>query len=104
MRKKHLIGCLVLAVLIIGGVTSVVSAKLSLSDWYDVGWSYRRPVNISNPCGEAVTDYQVQVTLDGSFDFSKALSDGSNMVQLSELADHMRILAELRRVVLEKCS
>jgi len=32
----------------------------------------------------------------------KALSDGSNMVPLSELADHMRVLGELRRVVLEK--
>jgi hypothetical protein len=36
-------------------------------------------VTISNPCGEEATDYQVQVTLDSTFDFSKALADGSDL-------------------------
>ena len=48
--------------------------------WYDTDWPYRRAVTVLNPCGEAVTGYQVQVTLDAaSFDFNQAQSDGSDL-------------------------
>lgn len=59
---------------ILGGVATAQPA-----DWYDPAWDFRRPVEVSNPCGIEVTDFQVQVTLGSSFDFSKALPDGSDL-------------------------
>jgi uncharacterized repeat protein (TIGR01451 family) len=48
--------------------------------WYKRAWKMRRAVPIHNPCGEACSNYQVRVVLDGSnFDFSKALPDGSDL-------------------------
>ena len=47
--------------------------------WYDASWQYRRLINISNPGGSSLTDYQVKVALDGTFDFNKAKSDGSDI-------------------------
>jgi predicted GH43/DUF377 family glycosyl hydrolase len=47
--------------------------------WYDTGWPYRRAIEITNPCGEETTDYQVQIMLDSAFDFSHALPDGSDL-------------------------
>lgn len=70
--KKLLSFTLALSVLliVIGGVRA--------NSWFDTDWPYRRPVTISNPCAE-VTGYQVQVTLDSSFDFNHALTDGSDL-------------------------
>jgi predicted GH43/DUF377 family glycosyl hydrolase len=48
-------------------------------NWYDPGWPYRRAIEITNPCGEGTTDYQVQITLDSTFDFGHALLDGSDL-------------------------
>ena len=48
-------------------------------NWYDTGWPYRRAIEVSNPCGEETTDYQVQITLDSTFDFGHALPDGSDL-------------------------
>ena len=48
-------------------------------EWHNTSWPYRRAVTVSNPCGEATTNYQVAVTLDSAFDFSHALSDGSDL-------------------------
>jgi hypothetical protein len=43
------------------------------------GWSYAKPIKISNP-GSNLTDYQIQIQLSSSnFDFSKANSDGSDI-------------------------
>ena len=47
--------------------------------WYENGWSYRRPVSIASPCGAEVAGYQVQISLDSSFDFTKAKPDGSDL-------------------------
>jgi N-acetylneuraminic acid mutarotase len=52
---------------------------LTAQGWYDTDWEYRREVTVDNPGGTALTDYQVLVTLDGSFDFSKANADGSDI-------------------------
>jgi uncharacterized repeat protein (TIGR01451 family) len=48
-------------------------------EWFDPRWAYRRPVSVSNPCGQETTGYQVQVLLDSSFDFSHALPDGADL-------------------------
>ena len=50
------------------------------SPWLlDSGWQYRESVEISNPGGTALTDFQVQVGLNEAFDFSKTNSDGSDI-------------------------
>ena len=75
MRKLLVLAIAALALLPL----SVAVGANSGTGWFDPDWSYRRPVTISNPCGEEATDYQVQVTLDSTFDFSKALADGSDL-------------------------
>jgi hypothetical protein len=47
--------------------------------WYNLNWSYRRAVTVANPVGTTLTNHQVQITLDGSFDFSRAKSDGADV-------------------------
>ena len=51
----------------------------NLSTWYNASWPYRRQVSVANPGGTVLTDYQVLITLNSSFDFSKAMSDGSDI-------------------------
>ena len=46
----------------------------------DPGWSYRRPITITNNSGSALSDYQVLVELNtDNFDYSKANDDGSDL-------------------------
>lgn len=48
-------------------------------DWYNSEWNYRRDITIDNPGGVVLTDFQVRIVLDESFDFSKANSNGSDI-------------------------
>ncbi len=48
------------------------------SGWL-TGWSYRRPVTISNPSGQVLVDYQVSITLGSSFDFTNTLGGGRDV-------------------------
>jgi hypothetical protein len=48
------------------------------AEWLS-GWLYRRPVAVSNPCGEEITGYQVRVVLDSTFYFSHAQSNGADL-------------------------
>ena len=43
------------------------------------GLMYRRPVIVANSCGEELTDYQVRIRLDDTFEFNKAKPDGSDI-------------------------
>lgn len=47
--------------------------------WLDPAWQYRDSVEVSNPGGTTLTDFQVQVNLNSSFDFSRANADGSDI-------------------------
>jgi hypothetical protein len=51
----------------------------SAQGWYDASWAYRRPVTVANSGGTALTDYQVQISVNSSFDFTKAKADGSDL-------------------------
>ena len=75
MRKIGL-SALFVATLIISGLSTLTMAQ---SNWFDTNWGYRRPVAISNPSGVQISEYQVEVRLDSSFDFSKAKNDGSDL-------------------------
>ena len=64
------------------GVTIIAiwgSANAHAQAWLDPGWKYRSGVTISNPGASALTDYQVHITLDSSFDFANAKADGSDI-------------------------
>jgi len=50
----------------------------SIAGWLDPAWAYRNPVTLNN-VSASLSDFQVQVVLDGSFDFTKAKSDGSDV-------------------------
>lgn len=65
------------------GVNPVSAAPASApsqqsASWLDPAWLYRRPIAISNS-GSVLTDYQVLITLDGSFNFALANGDGSDL-------------------------
>ncbi len=47
--------------------------------WLDAAWSDRSTVVVNNPGGTTLTDFQVHIVLDSSFDFTKAKSDGSDV-------------------------
>jgi len=60
---------LVAAAILLASIVPIVSA----------GWDCRKPVTINNP-GDALSDYQVLVTLNSSnFDYSKANPDGLDL-------------------------
>ena len=66
-------------VLLVATICVTLSKFVTSQDWYDSNWQYRRPILISNPGGTVLTDYQVLVTLNNSFDFTKAKIDGSDI-------------------------
>ena len=47
--------------------------------WYNANWQYRNSVAVSNPGGTTLTDFQVKILLDGTFDFNKAKTDGGDI-------------------------
>jgi hypothetical protein len=48
-------------------------------DWLDPAWQYRKPVSVTNPGGIVLSDFQVRVALDNSFDFANAKTDGGDL-------------------------
>jgi len=68
--------------LIIATVTMMVLVTTQFAigqDWYNTNWQYRRPISVSNTSGNNLTDYQVLISLNSSFDFNNAKSDGSDI-------------------------
>jgi len=47
--------------------------------WFDADWLYRRAVAVANPAATPLSDYQLRITLDASFDYSHANGDGSDL-------------------------
>ncbi len=60
-------------------ISMMICKSVSAQGWYDPDWQYRNSVMVTNPGGTALNDFQVIVTLDDSFDFSKAKNDGSDV-------------------------
>ncbi len=57
-------------------LTTIIVAQ---ADWDNANWSFRRAVTVPNPGTSVLTDFQVKITLNSTFDFAKALSDGSDI-------------------------
>jgi len=74
-----------LAVMLAGLLSTSVLATVApvaaqYTFWLGRDWAHRREVDIANPCGGEVTDYQVQISLDSTnFDFDLAESDGVDL-------------------------
>jgi hypothetical protein len=56
-----------------------IPADSNAQTWLGAGWSFRRPLAVANTSGTPLTDYQVLVKLDASFDFTKTKADGSDI-------------------------
>ena len=58
------------------------------SGWWDPSWQYRMPIDMVENSGVNLTNYQVPITLDGSFfDYSKAQANGNDMRFISDGAE-----------------
>ncbi len=60
-------------------INLLFSTCILAQNWYDPDWQYRNAVVVTNTAGSVLTDYQVRITLDDSFDFTKAESDGNDV-------------------------
>lgn len=60
-------------------ISALVMFAGSLQAQWLIGWGYRCPVTVSNTCGEELTDHQVLVLLDASFNFTEAEADGGDI-------------------------
>ena len=76
-RQAALLLC-VLFFLVLAGMATAPAVQAQ-DGWYDPDWGYRRAVTISNPGTSELTDYQVLVTLDASFDFTRAGAEGDDI-------------------------
>ncbi len=56
-----------------------LSRPAQAQTWMNSAWPYRSAVSITNPNGTILTNFQVKVTLDASFDFTHAQSDGADL-------------------------
>jgi N-acetylneuraminic acid mutarotase len=74
-RSMRLSIVLAVATMFLAAILETATAQ----SWYSPNWAYRRAVMATNPGGTTLTDYQVQITLTSSFDFTKAKSDGSDV-------------------------
>ena len=75
MKRKLLIALM--------GLLTVVSALTltaqAQTGWFDPAWEYQTQIAIANPAGSSLSNFQVQVALNGSFNFAQAKSDGSDV-------------------------
>jgi hypothetical protein len=73
-KSQRLLGLIFFISLAAGAITT-----LNAQAWFDADWEYRRPVTIANPGGTELTEYQVKISLDNTFNFTSANSDGSDI-------------------------
>lgn len=51
----------------------------SQPSWNSQDWAYRRAIAVSNSTGNLLTNFQIKVTLNNSFDFNHCKTDGSDL-------------------------
>ena len=79
MRKRQKSAALAVCVWAVMMLLGSWSVQAQEAPWLEP-WGARHEVAVPNPCGGELYDYQVQITLDASFDFAGALPDGSDLV------------------------
>ena len=71
---------ILLAVLLVSIFASPSRANgQSGAAWLDPAWNYRSAVTVSNNNGAVLSNFEIQLTLGGTFDFTKPKSDGSDL-------------------------
>ena len=75
MKRKLLIALMGL-VTVVSVLTVTAQAQ---TGWLDPAWGYRTQIVVANPAGSSLSNFQVQVALNGSFNFAQAKSDGSDV-------------------------
>jgi len=61
------------------GLLLALAPVVTAQAWLDPAWGYRSAVVISNPGWEELSNFQVNLSLDSSFDFAKANNNGSDV-------------------------
>lgn len=62
------------------GCHTILPVTVDLRAWLSTpGWTFRKPVEISNNEGVALTDFQVKVVFDSSFDFDNVDAGGNDI-------------------------
>ena len=56
-----------------------VFTSLNAQPWIGDTWAYRRLITVTNPGSTVLTNYQVKITLDNTFNFAYANGDGSDI-------------------------
>src|SRR6185295_19655153 len=69
----------IFAVLCLISLVFGTSLPVQAQSWLNSSWLNRTAVSISNPNGTTLTNFQVKVTLDGTFDFAHAQSRGEDL-------------------------
>ena len=59
-------------------VSIIIFIGVSVSAHWMSSWKYRRPVHFQG-CADSLEDYQILISFDASFDFSKVKADGSDI-------------------------
>ncbi|ADC65576.1 Protein of unknown function DUF2341 [Ferroglobus placidus DSM 10642] len=62
-----------------GDVLNLTIINVTRPPWVYPGWKYRVPIYVEELSGNDLIDYQILVTLDASFNWSHAKSDGSDI-------------------------
>jgi hypothetical protein len=83
-RIKYYLGIFVVGILIVGGAIYILRAPQSAeATWWNITWSYRQSISISNSSGSELTDFQIQILDDE--DLSSLVSAGKLESDLSDL-------------------
>lgn len=67
---------------------------VNVTAFWLTGWNYRVPITIQENSGNSLTDYQVLVTLNTSFNWSAANSDGSDIRFTDDLGNPLNYWIE----------
>jgi len=72
--RRSCFGLLIPILIFLFGITANAQSILNSHDW-----GYRRAITVSNSTGNTLTNFQIKVTLNNSFDFSRCKADGSDI-------------------------
>src|SRR5262249_19380183 len=62
-----------------GGIWWSFTTPPTTESWFGPNWGFRRAITVTNTTGSALNDYQLAVTLDSTFDFTKARPTGDDV-------------------------
>ena len=74
LRRFNYFGLFLSITIFLFGITTNAQ-----SSWNSQDWGYRRAITESNSTGNLLTNFQIKVTLNNSFDFGRCKTDGSDI-------------------------